>query len=1005
MSVGKHPTLIPMNVDSCHCGTKAAARNGGGLCVLLLALSAGCGSTTAEVKSAGKVRNTRTLAAVDPGKKPKAPPQLVPPLSGGSVNVSETASDGSRYLVSHGLRVVEHPDGSLELAAEFFPATRGVSAVALPERFGGGFVFYSHSSGSTLLWKAASWTGALVPLAQVDGEVSRLVPGLDRLFVQRERRSPFIALDPDDGKPLDLAGLPASPSYGSMAFADEWFGAVEVPYRGLVATFDAGASFRPVGISATAVSADHGQIRVQTQTGAFAFGPDGVPRPVDAPRQASDPSQKPDANARQPPLGPLGPRPLELAVLRGFPLDTGEALVAAGGALGRVRLRDGAVLELRERAYPGTTSCQGVALGTGAGFVCAEPRGKTLLYAVTEPFGLSELMSFDGPRFVSEGGNGALAIRGSCQPELGPPGSYCIVPRSGNPYELAVEGDLGVERVVGLEDGRALVLIPPRLGAQGSLALIEGAGTQEKRVALKLPKSADAVLTTLLKHGLWLDGFVQADKDKVSGFIAGDGPLVGVRVSFDGKVELGKVEHGGIDRALISGRHALVLGRSGTMVETSDGGFEWRSVDLPAEPQIGRQRATTGPMINGCSRVGCAFAGWLRVGYGRSEDDGKLPVAKVPSPVRLPPTGGGRWSLTCEPSSEVSAASATVTLRGRTPAPTDELVSAPWLPFWEEPPPALPRGHLGFDLGTESELNQMHAYVWGPTGADWGKVGLWQVRVGDRYRTSGGIWSTAPTRSPWATAELAADAFGQTQSGNITVFRLLLDTAARAGLLTLASRGRNELYLLEEGRAITPVRSTAALGAITSVVRLDSGYFVGASSDSRSFRVFRVQGGRLEPFAEYPDTVGLSGPPQLVTNRRRSALGLWTRAVSWYVHPIDLETRAIDAPIELSPGALSRLPRACSGDEDGWLLDGTFGVEPYVDFPKHKDSLATRNFEARLVASDGDVCADGLAAQSDEPVARPTGTGPNPATAGKTPVPLVLSDRHELGRRWGFKCF
>jgi hypothetical protein len=237
------------------------------------------------------------------------------------------------------------------------------------------------------------------------------------------------------------------------------------------------------------------------------------------------------------------------------------------------------------------------------------------------------------------------------------------------------------------------------------------------------------------------------------------------------------------------------------------------------------------------------------------------------------------------------------------------------------------------------------------------------------------------------------------------VFRLLLDASGRSGLLTLASRGRNELYLVEDGRAITAVRTTGSIGAVTSVVKLDSGYFVGAASDSRSYRVYRVQSGRLEPFAEYPDLVGMSVPPQLVTNRRRNALGLWARGASWYVHPIDQEGGGIEAPLELTPALLSRLPRACTGDEDGWLLDGNLGVEPYVDFPKHKDSLATRHFEARLLASDSELCAESLAAQSDEPVSKPTGAGTTSASANKTPVPLVLSDRHEQGRRWAFKCY
>jgi hypothetical protein len=508
----------------------------------------------------------------------------------------------------------------------------------------------------------------------------------------------------------------------------------------------------------------------------------------------------------------------------------------------------------------------------------------------------------------------------------------------------------------------------------------------------------------LLKHGLWLDGFRQLGKGKIAGFIAGDGPLLGVRVGFDGKVELGKTEHGGVDRALISGRHALVLGRNGTMVETTDGGFEWQNVDLPAEPQLGRQRATAGPMVNGCSRVGCAFAGWLRVGYGKPQEEGKLPVAAVPTAVRLPPTGAGRWSLSCEATGEASPPPARAPLPAQAQNGEDELVSSAWVPFWEAPAPRLPRGFLGFDLGTESELNQMHAYVWGPTGADWGKVGLWQIKVQDRYEARGGVWSTAPTRSPWSSAELAGDAFGQTQSGNITVFRLLLDAAGRSGLLTLSSRGKNDLYLVEDGRAIVPVRTVGSIGAVVSVVRLDSGYFVAAATDNRTLRVYRVEGGRLERFAELSDNNGFVVAPELVTSRRRNALGVWTRSSSWYVHRIDLETREVDAPLEITPADLSRLPRPCNGDEDGWLLDGSLGIEPYVEFPNVKNTVTTRNLEARLVASSGEICAEGLAAQADEPLRRPAGPAAR-TNPDKEPVSLVLSDRHEEGRRWGFKCY
>ncbi|HEV8246330.1 MAG TPA: hypothetical protein VGP93_11205, partial [Polyangiaceae bacterium] len=468
------------------------------LCLALF----GCGSHSAPVATAiAADLPPRALAAIEVG-----PPRLVPPDAGPAVLTFDTASDGSRYLISAGLRMLAHPDGSLELAPDFFPGEfRSVNALALPERLGSGFLYHSHASGRTSLWKAPSWTARLVPLAELDGEVTRVVAGLDRLYVQRDRRTPWIGIDAGNGSVLDLGGLPPAPNYGAMAFADEWFGVVEVPYRGLLATFDAGTSYRPVGVSATKLLVREGEISVEGPNGAFALGTDGVLRPLAAARPAAPGGRAGKETQNQKlPLGPLGARPLELAVLHGYPVSADEAWVAAGGALGRVRLSDGAVRGLRERAYAGSATCHGLSVGAGAGFLCGEPRGKTVIYAVTPTFGLAPLLSFDEPRFVASNGSGALSIRGACGRQQGAAGTYCIVPPRAPPYELVVEGDLGVERVVALDDGRAALLIPPRLGAAGSLALIEPAG-HEHRVALKFPKTSDPVQSALLKRGLWLD--------------------------------------------------------------------------------------------------------------------------------------------------------------------------------------------------------------------------------------------------------------------------------------------------------------------------------------------------------------------------------------------------------------------------------------------------------------------------------------------------------------------
>ena len=57
----------------------------------------------------------------------------------------------------------------------------------------------------------------------------RLIAGFDRVYAQAKRSGEWGALDPATGKGLDLGSLPRSPNYGSMVFADEWFGAVELP--------------------------------------------------------------------------------------------------------------------------------------------------------------------------------------------------------------------------------------------------------------------------------------------------------------------------------------------------------------------------------------------------------------------------------------------------------------------------------------------------------------------------------------------------------------------------------------------------------------------------------------------------------------------------------------------------------------------------------------------------------------------------------------------------------
>ncbi len=213
-----------------------------------------------------------------------------------------------------------------------------------------------------------------------------------------------------------------------------------------------------------------------------------------------------------------------------------------------------------------------------------------------------------------------------------------------------MKGDLGVERVVALADGRAAVIVPPRLGAAGFLSLIDERG-QERRVPLKLPHD-EAAGEALLEKGLWLDGFRELSGGALGGWVAGAGPFVGVRVALDGAVTVSRPEIG-IDRALLSGSHGLVVGRTGRAMESTDGGFEWSEVELPSEFDASKEPRDDA-RLQGCSELGCAFAGFVRVGWKSGSATPPLSIAKLPEMTPLIQPGGGRWLLHCDATGEVS---------------------------------------------------------------------------------------------------------------------------------------------------------------------------------------------------------------------------------------------------------------------------------------------------------------------------------------------------------------
>lgn len=968
---------------------------------------------------------------------------LAPETAAGSE--ARSTPEGRRLFILRGIRWVDHPDGSIERSRQVFQED-DVKAAELPPRLGGGYVFYVTSGSVTLFWRAQTWTGELRPLARVEPPVSELTSGFDRLYLESATTRAWRALDPQSGEALDLEPLPPAAAFGEMVFADPWTAVVLSGVRGPLATFDAGQSWYPLhapgrvnelalGASGNIVlGTDRGRFELdatgqvlQTGTrggdalfsGAETFGrypKEAFPEPLEAP---------------PPPVPALGRRPLRAAVLRGWPDTPATALVLERDVLGRVRLSDGKVLSTE--AHPGIGPCRGIALGVGFGFVCGDESTPTKIYAYRHGRLTLEL-SLDGPRTVRSSGNGGLVISAPCAAVREPRASasaagtaaapsgpddvarYCARLVSGELLDVQVRGELGSERLAVLRDGRVVVLIPPRSNAPGRLSIISRAGARAVELELEPSKGPGA---RLVRSGLWLDELWELGDAELGAWVVGAQAFVGARVALDGRVDIARLQEG-VDETSFFGPYALHMAASASLRETSDYGFDWRVSALPPAVLVAGSSMPSREHQRGCSAVGCVYDDWVRVGFSES-DIGAPPHPEVPARAARGASAFAFWTLDCEPSgtprrapraaadsarpgarAEPAAEGSGLPRRPGGPAPD----SSAWLPFQGESAPERRGGDRGYDFGETNENGAYRAYAWGPAGGDWSQRGLWQVRVGDRFSTAP-PWSTSATRSAWADASAAAQAYGLDPNTGVDWWLRLAPTG-ELGVLQLRVRSESSLHLIERGRSITTLdaASTHDLGALSGAYVVNDRWYLG-SSRAEEFQLYRVEQNRPELVGSYP----LWGrvPTQLIQSAQGDELGIWQKAAGgWYVYPVDLDTFEARAPVMVPIEALGAVPPACESGRPGWL--GVAGVpltesgvsesNTHLDFSGGAQALRTKRLTARVVIDDAGICVDALAAVADGERPRDM---PAESRARRGALPLVVTDPTDESR-WSFRC-
>ncbi|HEY2510845.1 MAG TPA: hypothetical protein VGI39_08315 [Polyangiaceae bacterium] len=970
----------------------------------LVSLLAGCAGMAACARPpprAPEWAGASTLQTQGVHLLPGAPVQgarLVPLTAEADASLGVEPGGGARGLPA-GVRVVSHPGGAIEAASDRLGGSHW-RVTPLPERLGGGFLF---QVDDRQLWRSDRWLGPLRPIYTAPSIIGHVIAGLDRVYVFA---GSWRAIDGTTGETLPLGPWPSSPTVGAYAAADGWRALAVTDLRGALATFDAGATWRPLRLpldprevtsrgdllEVKGIEPGRGEAAYDVRADGQIFRVPEVPR---------SPTGLVETSTAEP-SGALGAHPLLAAVEDGWPLDDGTAVVARDGALARVRLSDGELVEIAPGAYPLRPSrCHAIPLGaspgtpgSGVGFVCGEPRGATILYSFDPAAGrLEELRRFDAPRAVLSSGNGAIAVRGSCEPKPAPDSAtahpYCVRNRDGAWHEIRIEGTDGAERVTVLADGRLAVLSPPQGSLEAArLTIVEGA--QAHSVPITFPRLSEDVLR-VLDLGVWLDGFEERRPGILGGWIEAAGAMLGIEIDLKGDARVGPfVRDAGLP--MVSGRYGLGWTASRRGYETTDGGMTWTPLDVP-EP-IAAPRAVSS---RACGPVGCSAAGWLRVGWGKTAEE-SAPLAPPP-PAPLPVHSYVSALLDCSANEPW-------------PAP----VTPPKTPFVAlAPPPSSAEDRvLAYDiseiLDRAARLRAVaRVYAWGPKSGEWEHAAKWMVRWEWPFGAAADIHSTVPAPAPGLLWEAARAGSGLSMALPFLWNVAIGDDASHALLIARKSaRSDVNVFELDADRAPLEIRRADGepFGEIDSALRTQGRWYIATSpagGEGSDAVVWQVEGPIARELARIPRAAPLTrvSPGHLAARSDGRELGYVvegqpandrTGPTRW-VAAIDPESGAVGEVASLGPLDLGdrRSVPVCGASSDGWTLDAP------VTFPISLSSQggplgALHGAFARLRLDPSHACIERLAGTLEE---RPSSGAIRHTQGEPEALPVALSVGNE----------
>ncbi len=866
-------------------------------------------------RAGGNASAATSLRAVDP----TVVGARVVPESVDDLRLYGVEAGGGVRGIAGGVRLVSLPFGAMQAAIDRLPQPPKATAM-LPERLGGGFLYVL---GNTV-WRADQWLSPISPIFTSPNEIVRIFVGLDRVYVRGDRGT-HQAIDPRTGARLDVGPWPGSSVVGAYAAADGWRAVAVNDLRGVVATFDAGATWKPLGLPIDATSVDLvGDLLVVTGEDtthakvAYEVRPDGqVGRAAESVQSAptavttSASFSAGSTSANLDGLRTFGKRPLTAAVEDGFPLGDGTAIVARDGSLGRVRLDDGALVDVARDAYALKPSrCHAMRFDTRVassvstfGFVCGEPRGQTAIYAYDEASGaLVDVKRFDTPRAVLAAGNGALAVHGPCAEsalaeEDGAERSYCVLgalasgPMASAWRDVRVRGTNGGERVVPLADGRVAVITPPEGVLAAARLTILDHGTAQTRSLDLSALVVDPDVTRIVRNGAWLDGFEERTSGVLSGWIEAGGTFLGIEVdASSATAHVGKLVKD-LGAPMVSGRYGLGWSASRRGYETVDGGMTWTALDVP-EPLVPTRQVTS----RACGPIGCTAAGWLRVGWG---DAKRPPLPEAPPPARRPATALAPLDLVCDlgpPAPSQGSSASPPGGAALTPLATPRLppfaqpsmragigLFAPFgtppmgdlSPFYAASSPTVRADEVAVTAEALDILSRAprtgplaRLYAWGPKTGDWDKSSRWVARWVSPYGDSTDVHTTTPSTSPFVTIEAARRAIGApsvpASFASTTAFWTVAlgDDPQHALLLGRhPSPVETTLLVVEDGRPIVEARRMdhEPFGDVEAATRVGRRWYVATSAIAGELPatvLWQIDGALAREMARVPRSTG-----------------------------------------------------------------------------------------------------------------------------------------------------